>query len=133
MSQRVVSAVWTPGPLNTTVAFDTGATLLVDEPVDVGGTGLGPQPTDLFLASVSSCFTLALVYAAGKAAITLDSVRVVATGTYAGPRFSSIAIHVELGGDVREDQRVELLSAAERVCYVTNTLRRPPELEITLA
>lgn len=127
MSQRVVSATWAPGPLNSTVEFDTGARLLVDEPVSVGGTGLGPQPTDLFLASISSCFTLALVYAAGRAGLRLTSVRVVATGTYAGPRFSGIAIHAELGG-VDAAEHAGLLAAAERVCYVTNTLRRPPTL-----
>ncbi len=127
MPQRSVSATWTPGPLNSTVEFDTGATMLVDEPVAVGGTGLGPQPTDLFLASISSCFTLSLVYAAGRAGLSMTSVRVVATGTYAGPRFSEIAIHAELGG-VPETEHAALLHAAERVCYVTNTLRRPPTL-----
>jgi putative redox protein len=130
MGERVVSATWSPGPLNTTVEFDSGRTLLVDEPISVGGTELGPQPTDLFIASIASCFTLALVYAAGKANLPLTSVRVVVTGTYAGPRFSAIAIHAELGGVPATDQPA-LLAAAERYCYVTNTLRRPPLITTT--
>lgn len=130
MGERVVSATWSPGPLNTTVEFDNGATLLVDEPVSVGGTGMGPQPTDLFIASISSCFTLALVYAAGKAELTLTSLRVVVTGTYAGPRFSAISIRAELGG-VPETEHAALIAAAERYCYVTNTLRRPPTITTT--
>ncbi len=130
MSERVVSATWSPGPLNTTVEFDTRQTMLVDEPVSVGGTGMGPQPTDLFIASVASCFTLALVYAAGKAGLSLTSVEVVVTGTYAGPRFSEIAIHAELGG-VPTSERDALVASAERYCYVTNTLRRPPTVTTT--
>lgn len=130
MGERVVSATWAPGPLNTTVEFDTGETLLVDEPVHVGGTGMGPQPTDLFMGSIASCFTLALVYAAGKRAVPLTSVRVIVTGTYAGPRFSEIAIDAELGG-VPETERAALVAAAERYCYVTNTLRRPPTVTTT--
>lgn len=130
MTQRIVSAAWSPGPLNSTVTFDTGETLLVDEPVDVGGTGVGPQPTDLFLASVSSCFTLALVYAAGKADLPLTSIRVVATGTYAGPRFSAIDIAVEIGG-VDPSETAGLIVAAERVCYVTRTLRMPPQITVS--
>jgi putative redox protein len=132
MAERVVAATWRPGPLNCTVSYDTGATQLVDEPVDVGGTGNGPQPTDLFLASVSSCFTLALVYAAGKAGIEPTSIDVRATGVYAGPRFETIAIHADLGGvDPADHER--LIAAAERVCYVTNTLRRPPQITVVSA
>ncbi len=129
MTERIVAASWRPGPLNCTVTYDTGATQLVDEPVDVGGTGQGPQPTDLFLASVSSCFTLALVYAAGKAGLRPTSIDVRATGVYAGPRFESITIHAALGG-VDPADHPRLIASAERVCYVTNTLRRPPEITV---
>jgi putative redox protein len=132
MPQRIVEASWSPGPLNSTVTFDTGETLLVDEPVNVGGTGAGPQPTDLFLASISSCFTLSLVYAAGKARLEPTGIRVVATGTYAGLRFASIDIEVEIGG-VDASAYPELIAAAERVCYVTRTLRSPPEITVTVA
>ncbi|MFZ2504351.1 MAG: OsmC family protein [Nocardioides sp.] len=132
MGQRTVSAAWHPGPLHTTVSFDESADLLVDEPVEVGGTGVGPQPTELFLASIASCFTLALVYAAGKLLLSPEAVAVEATGTYAGPRFSAIRIDVRLSG-VAAEQQVELIALAERYCYVTNTMRRPPEITVTTA
>ncbi|MDQ4119657.1 MAG: OsmC family protein [Actinomycetota bacterium] len=107
-------------------AFD----LVVDEPESVGGTGRGPQPTELFLASVASCFTLALSWSASRRGLEPSSVEVDATGVYDGPRFATVRITARVGG-LDADQVATLVEAAERVCYVTNTLRRPPEIEIS--
>jgi uncharacterized OsmC-like protein len=120
--------MWEPGPLRCEVAAD-GFTLSVDEPESVGGTRLAPQPTDLFLASVASCFTLALVYSAGKQLLELSSVRVRVVGDYAGPRFDAVHLVVDVAGPSPEDLG-RLVEAAERVCYVTNTLRTPVELTV---
>ncbi|MDN5914489.1 MAG: OsmC family protein [Pseudonocardia sp.] len=103
--------------------------LVVDEPESVGGTDRGPQPTELFLASVASCFTLALAYSAGKRGIEPDAVEVDATGVYDGPRFATVKITARVTG-VEDEDLTMIVRAAERVCYVTNTLRRPPEIEI---
>jgi putative redox protein len=121
MNSRSVSAAWEPGPLRCDVAVD-GFSIPVDEPVSVGGTGAAPQPTGLFLASLASCFTLALVHSAAKRGIALRRVRVDVVGDYAGRRFDVVHLVVDLVGP-NSKELSELLSAAERVCYVTNTLR----------
>ena len=122
LSSRRVSATWAPGPLRCDVAAD-GFSIPVDEPMSVGGTGAAPQPTDLFLASLASCFTLALVHSAGKRTIALRGVRVDVVGDYAaGRRFDAVHLIVDVVGP-SPDELGELLRAAERVCYVTNTLR----------
>ncbi|MSW35927.1 MAG: hypothetical protein F2838_01580 [Actinobacteria bacterium] len=126
MEDRTVSARWLGGYQVDVVAGDF--TVRVDEPERVGGTDTGPQPTDLLLASVASCFVLSLAWAANKRGITLESVGVNVTGTYEGPRFSAIAIDVDL--PLPAEQAEALIRSAERVCYVTNTLRRPPELTV---
>jgi len=129
--EREVSASWTPGPLRCDVSITSGFDILVDEPVNAGGTGNGPQPTDLLLASVASCFTLALVHSAKKLRLSAEGIDVAATGTYDGPRFSQLRIDVRLRGvDVDAQQR--LVQAAERVCYVTNTLRRTPNVQVNV-
>jgi uncharacterized OsmC-like protein len=97
-------------------------TIAVDEPASVGGTGAAPQPTDLLLASAASCFTLALVHSAAKEGIPLTGVHVAAIGDYEGLRFAALRIVVEAAG-ARPDELADLLEAAQRVCYVTNTLR----------
>lgn len=95
--------------------------LIVDEPETVGGTDLGPQPTELLLASIASCFTLAIAYSAKRLAVELRDLSVEATGTYDGPRFRAIRVVSRL--DCDESQVERLIAAAERVCYVTNTIR----------
>jgi uncharacterized OsmC-like protein len=97
----------------------------------VGGSGTAPQPTEVFLASVASCFTLALAYAAKKATIELADLTVTVTGTYDGPRFTRLDIQARIGCD--EAEVAALVEVAERVCYVTNTLRAPPEIVVEAA
>src|SRR6476469_2758948 len=100
-----------PGPLQCGVSIPPDFEILVDEPVSAGGTGKGPQPTDLLLASLASCYTLALVYSVNKLGLTADG------------------IDVRLVG-VDPDARPRLLQAAHGVCYVTNTLRNPPTITV---
>ncbi|GAB6984882.1 OsmC family protein [Nocardioides pyridinolyticus] len=116
---RTVTGVWKGGYHCTVQAGSF--TIEVDEPVEVGGTDLGPQPTDLFLSSVASCFLLALGHAARKRSIEVDGMSVEVTGRYDGLRFG--AVHVRALVGVPESELDRLLEAAERVCYVTNTLR----------
>ncbi len=125
--KRSVSATWQGG---YRCEVQAGAfTLTIDEPVDAGGTGQGPQPTEVLLASVASCFTLALSYAAMKRELELTHLGVEATGIYDGPRFSAIEITADIGSDPSEHQR--LIAAAERVCYVTNTIKGTPPITIS--
>ena len=130
MSSRTVDAVWVPGPLRCEVAVD-GFNLAVDEPESVGGTGAAPGPTDLLLASVASCFTLALVHSAGKRGIVLGRVRVEVVGHYAGLRFGAVHIRADVTGPSPQELE-DLIDAAKRVCYVTNTLRTAVNVSITI-
>ena len=127
--EREVSASWTPGPLQCDVSIRPDIELHVDEPVSAGGTGNGPQPTDLLLASVASCYTLALVYSANKLGLTTDGIDVKVTGTYDGPRFSDLHIDVRLVG-IDSEARQRLVQSADGVCYVTNTMRNPPNITV---
>ncbi len=123
-ARRTVTGTW-HGGYHCTV--EAGAfTIEVDEPESAGGTDRGPQPTDLFLAAIASCFTLAIGHAARKRSIDLDGLSVRATGRYDGLRFG--AVHVEARVGVPEAELEGLVQAAERVCYVTNTLRSGVQL-----
>ena len=123
---RTVSARWLGAYRCDVSAGDF--TIPVDEPFSVGGTNEGPQPTELLLAALSSCFTLAVAHAAGKRGIELSHLRVEVTGTYDGPRFSALEIRVDAGCEDAVKDR--LLEAAARVCYVSNTIRNTPELSV---
>lgn len=108
-----------------------GFRLTVDEPVSAGGTAQGPMPTDLLLASLSSCFALALAWAARKRGVDLPDLVVTATGTYAGPRFRALTLTVRTSAPA--DVVAPLLEPARRVCYVSNTFTHVPELSVCLA
>jgi len=126
MSTRTVNAEWLGG---FQVRVDAGRfEMRVDEPESVGGTDTAAQPTDYLLASVASCFVLSLVYCARKRSVELPSVQIAVVGTYDGPRFAEIAIEVVTG--LPDDEARRLIAAAERVCYVTNTLRRSPTITV---
>jgi putative redox protein len=126
MTTRSVSAQWSDG---FQVDVTAGRfTVRVDEPETSGGTDTGPQPTDYLLASVASCFAMALVWSARKRSVDLPPFEVNVTGEYDGPRFRDIAI--EVVWDVPDDVAEKLIASAERVCYVTNTLRRPPSIAV---
>lgn len=122
-------SVWHGGYRCTVTAGDF--LLEVDEPVSVGGTGVAPQPTELFLASIASCFTLAMSHSAAKRGVAIENLEVEVTGVYEGPSFRNIEIVVSLDCAAAESQR--LLQSAERVCYVTNTLRRGPGIITRIA
>jgi putative redox protein len=126
MGSRTATARWQPGPLRCHVEIE-GFELPVDEPVADGGTGQAPGPTGMLLTSVASCFTLALAFTAGRQGLTPSGIMVTATGRYDGLRFGRIDVVSDVEG-LALDQVADLVVRAQRVCYVTNTLARSPEI-----
>jgi uncharacterized OsmC-like protein len=104
--------------------------IVVDEPESAGGTDSGPQPTDLFLASIASCFTLSMAHAARKRGLELPGLRVRVVGTYEGLKFTRVDLRIASDGP--PDMLDELIPDAQRVCYVTNTLRQATELRFAV-
>ena len=106
-------------------------TLAVDEPEHYGGSGEGPMPTDLFLAALSSCYTLSLGWAARKRGIDLPDLEVTATGRYEGQRFAELTLTVR--SSARREVLEPLLEPATRVCYVSQTLRLLAPVTVEIA
>jgi putative redox protein len=104
--------------------------LRVDEPASAGGDDTGPQPTELFLASVASCFALAVAHVARKRGIQLEDLSVRTIGTYDGPKFSHVRVEVTSSQDREELER--LVERASAVCYVSNTIRTLQDTEVVI-
>jgi putative redox protein len=128
MADRTVHTRWHGGMRAVTEVG--GFEIVVDEPKSFGGTDTGPQPTDLLLVSITSCFALAMAYAANKRGVELAGLSVDAVGTYDGPKFRRIAVTVT--SDSPRNVLEQLMPQAERLCYVTNTLRHQPQITIAL-
>ena len=105
---------------------------VADEPPRSGGEDAGAMPTEYLLVALASCFAMALGHVARKRDLELGPLTVKAVATYDGPSFSAIDLEVvfEQGPPDNVDALVE---RASRVCYVSNTLRRAPELTVTVA
>ena len=102
----------------------------IDEPESAGGGDTGPQPSEVLLASLAGCFTLALYHVAAKRGIELPDLVVTATGTYQGPGFASLRVAVRSG--TPRDIMEGLIEPAKRVCYVSNTIRNISEVDVTV-
>jgi putative redox protein len=102
----------------------------IDEPESAGGGDTGPQPSEVFLASLAGCFTLALYHVAAKRNIELPDITVTATGTYQGPGFARLAVEVKSGAP--REILESLIEPAKRVCYVSNTLRDVSDVDVTV-
>ena len=123
-----VDATWEGGYRCTVTARDH--VLIVDEPLHAGGGDTGPQPTEVYLASVASCFTLAVYHVARKRSIELPDLRVRAVGEYKGPSF--VKVRVEVSSSHPRAELEPLVERASSVCYVSNTMRAVDDIEVVL-
>ena len=109
-----------------------GHTLLVDEPVAVGGADAGPNPYELLLASLGSCTAITLRMYADRKGIPLASatIRLRHDRIHAEDcekcetehgMLSRITREIELAGDLDDDQRAKLMLIADK-CPVHRTL-----------
>lgn len=123
-----VEATW-DGGYRCTVA-SRQFRIRIDEPVKAGGEDTGPQPSEVLLASLAGCFTLALYHVAKKRDIELPDITVTATGTYEGLGFGRLAVTVSSTAEAAVLEG--LIEPAKRVCYVSNTLRNTSDVEVNL-
>ncbi len=104
--------------------------IVVDEPAEVGGTDEGPQPTELFLASLASCFAMSVAHVARKRGIELADLSVVADGEYDGPRFARLRLVVRSSHP--RPALDEIARRAVSYCYISNTLAHRPAVEVRI-
>jgi putative redox protein len=82
------------------------------------------------LASVASCFALAVAHVARKRGIELADLSVRVVGTYDGPKFSHVRVEVTSTHEREELER--LVERASAVCYVSNTIRTLHDTEVVI-
>jgi putative redox protein len=127
-------AVWTAewrGGLRADVS-GRGHALCSDEPEEFGGTDSGPMPTELLVAALASCFCLAVAWAARRREIPLEhlEVQVQPHRAVGEPRHGSYDVWIH--SDSPAEAIAPAVELAKRYCWVTNTLRTPPEIRYHL-
>ena len=109
--------------------------ILIDRPIEKGGTAQGPMGGELFLASVGGCFMSNLLAAIRSRNEPVSDVRVQVTGTLtdsAPVHYTSIELAVD--ADTSDRQLLEhLAEIADRGCIMMNTLRGTLDLSVRVA
>jgi uncharacterized OsmC-like protein len=122
-----VQATWQGGYAVGVEARGHG--LAVDEPPEAGGEDGGMMPTEVFLASLASCFCLALAWRAGRDGVELPGLRVEGRAERAGRELRYGRIVLTASAAVPGEQLAALVERSRRLCWVSNTLATPPAVE----
>jgi putative redox protein len=104
--------------------------LVVDEPPDAGGKGVGPSPTRLVAAGLASCVAITMEMYAERKGWELGDVEITVDVEYEDytPRSFSASIH--LPADLSEEQRQLLLRIAHK-CPVHRVLSHEIDVDIS--
>lgn len=102
--------------------------MTIDEAVEYGGGDAGPMPTELLVASLASCFALAVAHAAMKRRVSLPDLTVRAESFRAEGdlRYDRFVVEVQSSYGAGLERLVE---AAKRYCFVSSTLLNGAEIE----
>jgi len=108
------------------------ATLVIDEPVEVGGLGTGPNPYNLLAAALGACTTMTIRLYANRKGWPLAHVETAVRHTRASVAArDSFALEIRLEGALDAQQRARLMEIAEK-CPVHLTMARGSDVSATL-
>jgi ribosomal protein S12 methylthiotransferase accessory factor len=94
-----------------------------------GGGGTGPEPFDLFLASLATCAGLYVLVFCQARGIPTDQLRLVQEQISEDGKLRRIVLRVLLPPDFPE-KYIDAVRAAASGCRVKKTLLDPPEVEV---
>jgi putative redox protein len=106
-----------------------GHAVRVDEPTGAGGQDTGMMPTELFCASLASCFCLAVAFAAGKRGVEVPELEVVVEAERAGRELRYERFTVETRAALDDATLERLVDRARSLCWISNTLAAGVALE----
>ncbi|MBI5359313.1 MAG: OsmC family protein [Planctomycetes bacterium] len=110
-----------------------GHKVVVDQPVEGGGTDEGPTPPEYFVASLGSCVGVYAVAYCERHNVDVTGMTIgVKWEKSASPaRVSKIDVSINIPKGVPEELRERVLAAANH-CLIHNTITAQPEINIAL-
>ncbi|HUI86963.1 MAG TPA: OsmC family protein [Nitrososphaerales archaeon] len=103
-------------------------TVTIDEPEKNGGTNTGPNPFGYFLIGAAACFFNQIAKVAIMKDLKVDTLEMTARGhvdlAKVGGHMTDIVYDVRLTGAETKEKLVDMLTEAEGMCFVHQTLKR---------
>ena len=117
-------------------------TVVVDEPLNFGGTDMAANPAEVALAGVAASVSVTLQVLALMDNISIDDVRISISGTLDSrgffdldPKiragFQGLDIKIEIESSASHEVIQALIRKVERSCPVLDTVRNPTPIRIT--
>lgn len=149
-----VSTAWIDGQrsLSRVKAFEWAGqhygrsyTLTIDEPEELGGTDLGPNPQEVLLAALNACIVATFVGIATLHGVQLEKVEVTSTGRLdlrgffkldeaIAPGYQELGWTITVKGDAAPEQLREIyqaaIAASPNLWNIVNPVNTVPELRI---
>jgi len=118
---------------STSEAALRGHSVMIDRPVEKGGSDAGPMGGELFLAAVGGCFLSNLLAAIRTREAAVSDVRAEVVGTLADSpsRFTAVDLYVTAGAADAE-QLERLVEIADRGCIMMNTFRGKLDVRVRI-
>ncbi len=114
------------------------ATIVSGPPLEFGGTGEQWSPEDLLVGAVADCFVLSFKAIAAASRYQWTDLKCHVTGTLdkieRAMQFTEINIKatLKIPADADADRAQRLLEKAEHTCFITNSLKVEPVLEVEI-
>jgi putative redox protein len=112
------------------VEIEGGHSVVVDEPISVGGTDVGPSPTRLLATALAGCVAVTMEMYAQRKGWDIGAVEVDVDVEYEGFAPRSFAVTLRLPAGLSEEQRQRLLAIA-RKCPVHRVLASETPISIS--
>jgi osmotically inducible protein OsmC len=120
---------------NGSVATDDGkVSLELSYPKEMGGSGKGSNPEQLFAAGYAACFSNAILHVAGAAKIKLKAAPVTAEVGIV-PREDggfALTVSLDINLDLPQADADNLVKTAHQVCPYSNAVRNNIDVQISV-
>jgi uncharacterized OsmC-like protein len=130
------------GNLKVEVKIRNKFTINMDEPTSLGGEDTGPNPVEVVLASLVGCLGIVIAVVAKEKNIPLETVEISTEGDL-DPRgfmgdhsvragFEEVRAKIKITAPIEKGKLEELFKEVERRCPVSDIIKNPVNLKITM-
>ncbi len=115
------------------IATSRGQQMIIDLPVEKGGTDKGMTPPETFIAALASCMGVYILNYCKNVKINTNNMLLSVQWEKAlnPARISDVKVKIELPKMLNKDRQDALIKVAEH-CLVHNTIHTPPNVEVSL-